>query len=130
MPDLGLLDRVVACTKYCADVCPEAADGARQIVADSWSSQADQIRAAQADLVIASVPYRLEAVGEILKSGIRFLGLAPRTLSDVFADIDVIAGVMGVPEGGEAVVRDMRRAIDDVRTRCSRDGKKPKVFCE
>jgi iron complex transport system substrate-binding protein len=130
MRDLGLLDRVVACTKYCADVCPEAADGARQIVADSWSSEADQIRAARPDLVIASVPYQLEAVGEILKAGIRFLGLAPRTLSDVFADIDVIAGVMGVPEGGEAVVRDMRRAIDDVRTRCSSDGKKPKVFCE
>ena len=130
MRDLGLLDRVVACTKYCADVCPEAADGTRQIVADSWSSQAAQIRAAQPNLVIASVPYQLEAVGEILKAGIRFLGLAPRTLSDVFADIDVIAGVMGVPDDGEAVVRDMRRAIDDVRTRCPRDGKKPTVFCE
>ena len=130
MRDLGLLAKVVACTKYCADVCPEAADGARQIVADSWSSQADQIRAAQPDLVIASVPYQLEAVGEILKAGIRFLGLAPRTLSDVFADIGVIAAVMGVSEGGEAVVANMRRAIEDVRTRCSRDGMNPKVFCE
>src|SRR5215469_15035172 len=101
--DLGLLDRVVACTKYCADVCPEVASGERRIVSDSWSSQADEIRAAQADLVIASVPYRQEAVGEILRAGIRFLGLAPRTLADVFADIAVIAGVMGVPERGKAV---------------------------
>lgn len=130
MRDLGLLDRVVGCTKYCADVCAEAADGRRQIVADSWTSQADEIRAAQPDLVIASVPYQLEAVGEILKAGIRFIGLAPRTLADIFADIAVIAGVMGVPERGENVIVGMRRAIEDVRARCSGEGAKPKVFCE
>jgi iron complex transport system substrate-binding protein len=130
MRDLGLLDRVVACTKYCTDVCPEVADSARQIVSDSWTSQADEILESHADLVIASVPYRLDAVGEILKAGIRFLGLAPRTLSDVFADITVIAGVMGVPERGENVVANMRQAIEDVRARCPTEGGKPKVFCE
>src|SRR6516162_9468295 len=114
MRDLGLLDRVVACTKYCADVCPEAADGTRQIVADSWSSQAAQIRAAQPNLVIASVPYQLEAVGEILKAGIRFLGLAPRTLADIYTDMGVIAGVMGVPKRGDALVISMQRAIDHI----------------
>src|SRR5271165_1542387 len=30
--DLGLLNRLVACTRYCADVCPEVADGSRVIV--------------------------------------------------------------------------------------------------
>src|SRR5664279_3267344 len=101
--DLGLLDRVVACTKYCADVCPEAADGSRLIVSDSWTAQAEQIRTAQPDLVLASVPYQLEAVGEILKAGVRFLALAPRTLADIYADIVAIAGIMGVSERGEHV---------------------------
>jgi len=130
MRDLGLLDRVVACTKYCSDVCPEVAGGQRLIVSDSWTSQAEEIRAAQADLVIASVPYQLEAVTEILKAGIRFLGLAPRTLADVFADIVVIAGVMGVPERGENVVANMQQAIENVRARCATNCDKPKVFCE
>src|SRR6516225_10137991 len=93
MRDLGLLDRLVACTKYCADVCPEVADGSRVIVSDSWSAQAEQIIAAKPDLVIASVPYQLEAVAEILKAGVRFLGLAPRTLDDIYRDITVIAGM-------------------------------------
>jgi iron complex transport system substrate-binding protein len=130
MRDLGLLDRVVACTKYCADVCPEVAGDKRLIVSDSWTSQADEIRAARPDLVIASVPYQLEAVGEILKAGIRFIGLAPQTLDDVFADITVIAGVMGVTERGESVVAAMRQAISDVRARCSGAGARPMVFCE
>ena len=46
MRDVGMLDRVVACTKYCADVCPEIADGTRIIVSDSWSAQANQRRGA------------------------------------------------------------------------------------
>ncbi len=87
MRDLGLLDRVVACTKYCADVCPEVADGSRQIVSDSWTAQSEEIRAARPDLVVASVPYQAEAVIEVLKVGVRFLAFAPRTLSDIYADI-------------------------------------------
>ncbi len=42
MRDIGMLDRVVACTRYCADVCPEVTDGSRIIVADSWTAQASR----------------------------------------------------------------------------------------
>ena len=128
--DLGLLDRVEACTKYCGDVCPEADDGSRLIVSDSWTAQAKQILAAKPDIVIASVPYQLEAVGEILKSGTRFLGLAPHTLADIYTDIVVIAGNMGVPERGEQVVSDMQAAIEGIRVQSTSDGEKPRVFCE
>ncbi|HZM11153.1 MAG TPA: ABC transporter substrate-binding protein [Candidatus Limnocylindrales bacterium] len=128
--DLGLLDRVVACTKYCADVCPEAADGSRLIVSDSWTAQAEQIRTAQPDLVLASVPYQLEAVGEILKAGVRFLALAPRTLADIYADIVAIAGIMGVSERGEHVASAMQAAIEDLRMHCNSAEYKPRVFCE
>src|ERR1700730_18741938 len=76
---IGKLDRIVACTKYCAEVCPEVRSSGRTIIADSWTAQSQQIIAAQADLVIASVPYQEKAVIEILTAGIRFLGLAPRT---------------------------------------------------
>ncbi|MGZ4788288.1 MAG: ABC transporter substrate-binding protein, partial [Terriglobales bacterium] len=92
---LGLLDRVVACTKYCADVVPEAADGKRLIVHDSWTAQASQILAARPDLVIASVPYQEQAVIEILKAGLPFLALAPRSLADVYSDVAKIAGIVG-----------------------------------
>ena len=127
--DLGLLDRVVACTRYCSDVCPEVGDGSKIIVSDSWTAHADQILAARPDLVLASVPYQIEAVGEILKSGVRFLGLAPRTLSDVYADIAAIGGLMGVPDRGLSVVHSMQQAIDDVRQRAEL-APRVRVFCE
>jgi iron complex transport system substrate-binding protein len=127
--DLGLLDRLVACTKYCADVCPEVADASRVIVSDSWSAQSQQILAACPDLVLASVPYQLEAVAEILKAGVRFLGLAPRTLADIYADIAAIAGVMGAWKRGQEVIADMKGAIADIRRRTA-NASKFRVFCE
>jgi iron complex transport system substrate-binding protein len=127
--DVGMLDRLVACTKYCVDVCPEVGDGSRAVVADSWSARAKQIMAAKPDLVLASVPYQLEAVAEILKAGVRFLGLAPRTLADIYADIAAIAGVMGASAEGEKVIASMQRRLEEVHQRTS-GATRQKVFCE
>ena len=74
---IGKLDRLVACTRYCAEVCPEAAGDGHSILADSWTANASQIIAARPDLVIAAVPYQEKSVAEIMKAGSRFLGLAP-----------------------------------------------------
>ena len=127
--DLGLLDRLVACTKYCVDVCPEVGDGSRIIVSDSWTAQAEQILAAKPDLVLASVPYQSNAVVEILKAGVRFLGLTPRSLADIYADIASISGIMGVLEKGEAVISGMQNRIAEVRQQAA-GGPRLKVFCE
>jgi iron complex transport system substrate-binding protein len=130
MRDIGMLDCVVACTRYCADVCPEVADGSRTIVSDSWSAQASQILAARADLVIASVPYQMESVAEILRGGVRFLALAPSRLAGIYLDFAVIAGTMGVPERGVSAVAKMQAEIEEVRLRCSGGAPRPRVFCE
>src|SRR6266481_3696670 len=95
---LGLLDHIVACTKYCLDVVPALREQQKIIVADSWTAQGSQILAAKPDMVIASVPYQLEAIGEILKAGVPFLGFAPHSMHDVYSDISHIAAIMGVPE--------------------------------
>jgi iron complex transport system substrate-binding protein len=126
---IGELRRVVACTRYCADVVPEVADGSRMILADSWTANAEQIAAARPDLVIASVPYQEKSVTEILKAGARFLGFAPKTLADVYIDIATIAGAVGAITRGEEVIADMQRHIDGVRARVS-GAARPRVFCE
>jgi iron complex transport system substrate-binding protein len=126
---LGLLERVVACTKYCVDVCPAVRESDRLIISDSWTAQAEQILAAHPDLVIASVPYQLEAVAQILKAGIRFLGLAPRTLTDIYTDMSAIAGIAGTTDRGGQLIVEMQREIDSVRQRTA-DLPKPTVFCE
>ena len=126
---IGRLDRVVACTKYCADVCPEIRNRGTTIVADSWTASTVQIVAARPDLVIAAVPYQEKAVTEILKSGARFLGLAPRTLADIYTDIAAIAGITGALDRGEQTIQEMLQEIEATRQQTS-SRSRPRVFCE
>jgi iron complex transport system substrate-binding protein len=110
-------------------MCPELGFCDVAIVADSWTAQAEQIAAARPELVIASVPYQLEAVAEILKTGVRFLGLAPHSLADIYTDIALIAGAMGASDRGEYIISSMQQEIEWVRARhVARP--RVRVFCE
>jgi len=126
---LGKLDHVVACTKYCADVCPGVRNSGISIVADSWAAKSSQIVASNPDLVIAAVPYQEKAIAEIMKSGARFLGLAPKHLTDIYADITVIAGIMGAAERGQQVIGNMQREIESIRAQ-TKPLSGPRVFSE
>ncbi|MFI5104383.1 MAG: ABC transporter substrate-binding protein [Terriglobales bacterium] len=138
--DLGLLDRLAACTKYCLDVCPEAKDSGCAIVEDSWSAKAEQILAARPDLVIASVPYRLESLAEIVKAGVPCLCLSPKSLADVYRDILHIARIVSSAEPGAAeqrgreLVARMQHEVDAVRKQAKQlaaaEQSKPLVYCE
>jgi iron complex transport system substrate-binding protein len=125
---IGQLDRLVACTKYCVDVCPGVEKG-RTVLHDSWTANAAQILSAQPDLVIASVPYQEKAIAEIMKAGARFLGLAPRSLADIYADIATMAGITSVPDRGEQVIAEMQREIAAVGSQLI-TAHRPRVFCE
>ncbi len=113
LAELGELDRVVACTKYCHEVVSEILERPRTILSDSWTANAEQILAQHPELVIAAVPYQEKAVVEILKSGVRFLGLAPKSLADIYTDIATIAGAVGACHKGEAVISRMRARIEE-----------------
>lgn len=127
--DLGLLDRLVACTKYCLDVCPEISREKCLIVEDSWTAKAEHIMAAKPDLVIASVPYQVESLAEIMKSGVPVLGLSPKSLSDVYADIATIARITGTESKGLEVIYGMQSEIALAREKVAASGK-PLVYCE
>ena len=126
---IGKLDRLVACTKYCADVCPEVRDRKLTIVHDSWSADTSQIAAARPDLVIAAVPYQEKAVAEILRTGARFLGLAPKTLADIYTDVATVSGVVGASDRGEEIIAKMQREIEAISQQTA-GTPRPRVFCE
>jgi iron complex transport system substrate-binding protein len=126
---VGLRSRIVACTKYCVDVCPEIAGGNRIMVTDSWDAKSAELLASRPDLVIAAIPFQEKSVAEILKAGVRFLGLAPHCLADIYSDIAVIAGVMGVSARGDKLISGMTQAIEEIRMQ-SAGLKRPRVYCE
>jgi len=127
--DLGRLDLLAACTRYCLEVCPELRARGVTVVSDSWTATSDQIGSVQPDFVIASVPYQEKSLAEILRSGTPVLALAPRTLPDIYADIALIARIVDAGEEGKRIIRRMREQVESVRTQTA-NLPRPRVFCE
>jgi iron complex transport system substrate-binding protein len=127
---LGCLDSIAACTKYCLDAVPALRERNLPIVHDSWSTNAEELLPIHADLVIASVPYRQESLAAILKAGQPVLALAPHTLSDIYNDIRHVAHLINAAAKGEAVITEMRAAVNDVRTKTKDLPSRPLVYCE
>src|SRR5262250_3190767 len=114
---LNKLDAVCACTKYCLEALPELAAQNPLILHDSWTANTEEILAAKADLVLASVPYRMESLAAILKSGLPVLTLAPHSLADIYKDIRLIAAVVDAQLQAESLITEMQSAIASTRDR-------------
>ena len=127
--DLGLLRYVAGCTKYCLDLCPELRNAGLTIVEDSWSAKVEQILAARPDLVIASVPYQLDSLAEIMKAGVPCLCLSPRSLEDVYKDMLHIARIMGAEHRGLSLVSRLEQSVEAMRRKTSLLPR-PLVYCE
>jgi iron complex transport system substrate-binding protein len=132
---LGKLDDLCACTKYCVEAVPELVGpelGGRdlKILHDSWTANTDEILAAKPDLVIASVPYRMESLAAILKAGLPVLTLAPHTLADIYNDIRLIAATVNAHTEGEVLVAAMQSTIERTRRQSANRNHTPIVYCE
>jgi len=129
LAELGAVDKLVACTKYCADVCAEVVERKIPLVQDSWTAQTAQITALNPDLVLASVPYQMESLANILKSGVPVVCLSPRKLSDVYSDIALLASIVDASPRGERLIAEMKSEIEKIRLKAS-SLPKPSVYCE
>lgn len=127
---LGALDTLVACTRYCVDAVPALAQRSITVVKDSWSCTTEEILAANPTLVLASVPYRVESLAALLKSGCPVILLAPHTLADIYADIRLLASIVHRVDAAELLVSEMEQAIAATRARLSEDDRRPLVYCE
>ncbi|MEO6802197.1 MAG: ABC transporter substrate-binding protein, partial [Granulicella sp.] len=129
LASLGRLDVLCACTKYCVEALPELAERKLPVLHDSWTADTEEIRATAPDLVIASVPYRMESLAAMLKAGLPVLALAPHDLSDIFKDIRLLASLVDARERGEAVIAEMQERLDGVRLQCASAPRRT-VYCE
>ena len=127
---LGALDSLVACTRYCRAALPQLAEKNIPILADSWSASMQEILSVRPNLVLASVPYRLKSLAEILKSGCPVLTFAPHTLADIFHDIRLLAALVHAPQQGAELAASMQSSIRQVRLRAAAIPVHPRVYCE
>jgi iron complex transport system substrate-binding protein len=126
---LGCLDALVACTRYCLEAVPSLRERDLKVIADSWSSNTEEILSASPDLVVASVPYRLESLAAILKCGVPVLTLAPHSLADVYQDIRLLGDILHAQDRAAAVVEEMMCVFATTRDAAA-TAKKRVVYCE
>jgi iron complex transport system substrate-binding protein len=126
---LDCLDSLVACTRYCLQAVPSLRARDVKVIADSWSSNTEEILAASPDLVIASVPYRLESLAAILKCGVPVLTLAPHSLADVYQDIRLLGDILHAQDRAAAVVEEMMRGVASTQDAAS-TAETRVVYCE
>src|ERR1700679_3126926 len=126
---LGCLDSLVACTRYCLDAVPALRSRNLKVIADSWSSNTEEILSASPNLVLASVPYRLESLAEILKCGVPVVNPAPHSLADIYQDIQLLGSILQVPAGAEAVIADLLSAQGPTE-RARTAPEPPQLHCE
>jgi iron complex transport system substrate-binding protein len=126
---LGCLDSLVACTRYCLQAVPSLRTRDVKVIADSWSSTTEEILSASPDLVLASVPYRMESLAAILKCGVPVLTLAPHTLADVYQDIRLLGDILHAPDRAAAVVEEMMRGVASTQEAVS-TAETRVVYCE
>jgi iron complex transport system substrate-binding protein len=127
---LGALDTLVACTRYCVEAVPQLAQRSITIVKDSWSCTTEEILAARPSLVLASVPYRMESLAALLKSGCPVVTFAPHSLADIYADIRLIGSIVHRVEAAESLVAEMQEEIAATRVKTRADVPPPVVYCE
>jgi iron complex transport system substrate-binding protein len=126
---LGCLDSLVACTRYCLQAVPSLRERDLKVIADSWSSNTEEILSTSPDLVVASVPYRLESLAAILKCGVPVLTLAPHSLADVYQDIRLLGDILHAQDRAAVTVEEMMRAIASTQDAVS-TAERPLVYCE
>jgi len=127
---LDRLDALCAVTKYCLEAMPELADRKLPVLHDSWTADTREIVATRPELVIASVPYRMESLAAILKAGLPVLALAPHSLADIYGDIRLIGSV--VHADAEPLIARMQSVIDITQRRSELldPEARPLVYCE
>jgi iron complex transport system substrate-binding protein len=79
--------------------------------------------------VIVWVPYQGKAVSEVLRAGARFLGLARKTLADIYTRYRNHCGAVGAMDREDTAISAVPCQIDEG---CTRTGgaRSPRVWCE
>ncbi len=111
----GLQDRLVGDTNYCD--YPEDAQH-KPKVGNVINPSLEAIVALHPDLVLATkMSNRLETVRSLADVGIPSYTTDPHTVAEIISSMQRLADILGVPEVGNALTKDLQRRLDDLQRR-------------
>jgi iron complex transport system substrate-binding protein len=141
--------RIVSLTCSNTEILFALGLGARVVGVDDWSDFPREVKtlpkvgpdlkidmakvaALEPDLVLASlsVPGMERNLPGLERLGVPFLVLEPKSLDDVFKDIEEISAATGVSEAGRRLIAELHTRIDAVRARAHEAIDRPRLYWE
>ena len=109
---LGAFERIVAVSGFARQ---PAAVGTLPKVGGFADPNLEKILALQPDLAITITDIQAEVAAQLIKAGIPVLALNPHRLADVWRNIRLIGGVLGLSSAAEALVQELQTSLDRLR---------------
>lgn len=106
---LGIQDRLVGDTDYC-DFPPDARKKPK--VGGVINPSIETIASLHPDLVLVTKVNRMETVNGLETLGIPSYASDPQSVTGVFASIQRLSEILGVPDAGSALTKDLERRVN------------------
>ena len=116
-------------SRWCKDV---AEVGSRPAVGDCWKMDVREVMRLRPTILIGSVPFAAETVQRILAEPVAFLAINPRSLADIFGDVQMLGRLVNRGRAAERLIRKMQAGFADVarRARGLGSSRRVRVYCE
>ena len=124
---LGEGDRVVGISGYTVRP-PEARQKPK--VSSFLHARYEKIEALEPDLILAFSDLQADITTELVKRGYPVFTFNQRSIAEILQMIRVLAGIVGVPEKGEALAARFEHGLDEIREGAKSLPRRPKVFFE
>ncbi|MGA9569933.1 MAG: ABC transporter substrate-binding protein [Candidatus Acidiferrales bacterium] len=126
---LGVGRELVGVSRWCKDV---AEVGSRPAVGDCWKMDVREVMRLRPTILIGSVPFAAETVQRILAEPVAFLAINPRSLADIFGDVQMLGRLVNRGRAAERLIRKMQGGFADVARRARGFGssRRVRVYCE
>jgi iron complex transport system substrate-binding protein len=124
---LGEGDRVVGISGYTVRP-PEARQKPK--VSSFLHARYEKIEALKPDLILAFSDLQADITNDLVKRGYPVFTFNQRSVAEILQMIRVLAGIVGVPEKGAALVATFEQGLDDIRESARSLAWRPRVFFE
>ena len=94
------------------------------------SAKIDRILELRPDLVFGFSDIQAEIAAELIRHGVEVHIFNHRSVAEILRTVKVIAGMIGCPEKGERLARELQEGLDRIRSRAAELPRRPRVYFE
>ena len=125
---LGEARRIVGISGY--TVRPARARQEKPRVSAFLSAKIDKILELKPDLVLGFSDLQADIARDLAKAGLSIMIFNQRSVDEILSMMQVLASIVGVPEKGASLVRELEAGLEQVRQAGEAFERKPKVYFE